>query len=129
MVNLTVGNIRPKETVTVHLEILCGVELRDDGFRFRFPFTLAPAYHSRAKTAVTGSGEGEVELPADEFGDMILPCFREDASRLHQVGFELSIVSQLELDEIGSPSHAWSRAVDDGCSVSRHSPSIRSSAT
>jgi Ca-activated chloride channel homolog len=45
VVNLTVGNIRPKETVTVHLEILCGVELRDDGFRFRFPFTLAPAYH------------------------------------------------------------------------------------
>ena len=33
-----------------------------------------------------------MELPADEFGDMILPCFREDASRLHQVGFELSIV-------------------------------------
>ena len=47
-----------------------------------------------------------MELPADEFGDMILPRFREDASGLHQVGFELSIVSQLELDEIGSPSHA-----------------------
>src|SRR5271168_341490 len=30
LVNLTVGNIRPKETVTVQLEILCGVELRDD---------------------------------------------------------------------------------------------------
>lgn len=106
VVNLTVGNIRPKETVTVHLEILCGVELRDDGFRFRFPFTLAPAYHARAKTVLTGPGEGEMELPADEFGDMILPGFREDASRLHQVGFELSIVSQLALEEIGSPSHA-----------------------
>lgn len=106
MVNLTVGNIRPKETVTVHLEILCGVELRDDGFRFRFPFTLAPAYHSRARTAVTAPGEAEMELPADEFGDMILPSFCEDASRLHQVGFELSIMSQLALDEIGSPSHA-----------------------
>lgn len=101
MVNLTVGNIRPKETVTVHLEILCGVELRDDGFRFRFPFTLAPAYHPRAKSTVTAPGEAEMELPADEFGDMILPGFREDASRLHQVGFELSIVSQLALDEIG----------------------------
>jgi hypothetical protein len=53
VVNLTIGNIRPKETVTVHLEILCGVELRDDGFRFRFPFTLSPAYHSLAKVAVT----------------------------------------------------------------------------
>jgi Ca-activated chloride channel homolog len=117
MVNLTVGNIRPKETVTVHLEILCGVELRDDGFRFRFPFTLAPAYHSRAKTAVTAPGEAEMELPADEFGDMILPCFREDASRLHQVGFELSIVSQLALDEIGSPSHAVRVRQDGGCSA------------
>jgi len=114
VVNLTVGNIRPKETVAVHLEILCGVELRDDGFRFRFPFTLAPAYHARAKTAVTAPGEGEMELPADEFGDVILPRFREDASLLHQVGFELSIVSQLELDEIGSPSHAVRVRQDGG---------------
>jgi Ca-activated chloride channel family protein len=117
VVNLTVGNIRPKETVTVHLEILCGVELRDDGFRFRFPFTLAPAYHSRAKAAVTAPGEGEMELPASEFGDMILPRFREDASALHQVGFELSIVSQLELDEIGSPSHAVRVKPDGGRSA------------
>src|SRR5438309_11520451 len=87
LVSLTVGNIRPKETVIVHLEILCGVELRDDGFRFRFPFTLAPTYHTRAKAAVTAQGEGEMEFPAEEFGDMILPRFREDASALHQVGF------------------------------------------
>jgi Ca-activated chloride channel homolog len=106
MVNLTVGNIRPKETVTVHLEILCGVELKDGGFRFRFPFTLAPGYHSRARAALTAPGEGEMELPPDEFGDMILPRFRQDASALHEVGFELTTVSQLALDEIGSPSHA-----------------------
>jgi len=117
VVNLTVGNIRPKETVTVHLEILCGVELRDDGFRFRFPFTLAPAYHSRAKAAVTAPGEGEMELPAGEFGDMILPRFREDASALHQVGFELTIASRLELDEIGSPSHAVRVRQDGGRSA------------
>src|SRR5437868_1938478 len=43
VVNLTVGNIRPKETVKVYLEILAGVELNDRGLRFRFPFTLAPA--------------------------------------------------------------------------------------
>jgi Ca-activated chloride channel family protein len=113
LVNLTVGNIRPKETVTVHLEILCGVELKDGGFRFRFPFTLAPAYHSRARAALTGPGEGEMELPADEFGDLILPRFRADASALHQVGFELTTVSQLALDEIGSPSHAI-RVKQDG---------------
>jgi len=106
LVNLTVGNIRPGETVTVRLEILCGVELKDDGFRFRFPFTLAPAYHARVKTATPLPGEGEMELPADEFGDVILPRFREDASGLHEVGFELTAESGLELEEIGSPSHS-----------------------
>ncbi len=105
VVNLTVGNIRPRETVTVWLEILAGVELKDDGFRFRFPFTLAPAYHSAAKAAVVSRGEGEMELPSSEFGDVILPRFREDASALHQIGFDLSVTSQQELDEIGSPSH------------------------
>lgn len=106
VVNLTVGNIRPKETVTVRLEIVCGVELRDDGFRFRFPFTLAPAYHPRARTIAAEDGEGEMELPGDEFGDVLLPRFREDASALHQIGFEVSIAGQLTLAEIGSPSHA-----------------------
>jgi hypothetical protein len=52
IVNLTVGNIRPKEKVTIHLEVLAGVELRDGGFRFRFPFTLAPVYHSKILAAV-----------------------------------------------------------------------------
>ena len=117
VVNLTVGNIRPKETVTVHLEILCGVELRDDGFRFRFPFTLAPAYHPHAKAAVTASPEGEMELPAAEFGDVILPPFREDASGLHQVGFDLAMVSQLALDEVGSVSHAVRVRQDGGRSA------------
>ncbi|MDQ6698849.1 MAG: VIT and VWA domain-containing protein, partial [Acidobacteriota bacterium] len=105
LVNLTVGNIRPKETVTVDLEILAGVELRDDGFRFRFPFTLAPAYHARAKAIAAQPGEGEMELPADEFGDVILPRFRDDAAELHRIGFDLSVVSRLEIEEIGSPSH------------------------
>lgn len=118
VVNLTVGNIRPKETVTVHLEIVCGVELRDDGFRFRFPFTLAPAYHPHARAVATEPGEGEMELPAGEFGDLLLPRFREDASALHQVGFELSLAGQLQLDEIGSPSHAV-RVRQDGGSAAR----------
>ena len=41
-VNLSVGNIRPNELVQVWLELVAGVELHDDGFRFRFPFMLAP---------------------------------------------------------------------------------------
>jgi len=105
LVNLTVGNIRPQETITVYLEILCGVESKDDGFRFRFPFTLAPGYHSLAKALATAPGEGELELPPDQFGDVILPRFREDASALHQVGFDLSLTGALPLDEVGSPSH------------------------
>ena len=97
VVNLTVGNIRPKETVTVYLDILAGVELRDDGFRFRFPFALAPTYHPQAKY-----GAGEIELPVESFGDVILPGFRKDASALHQIGFELTVPATVKLD---SPSH------------------------
>lgn len=84
VINLNVGNIRPGETVTVCLEILAGIELRDNGFRFRFPFTLAPAYHPHAKAALPASGVGELELPPDKFGDVILPSFHQDASALHQ---------------------------------------------
>ena len=105
VINLTVGNIRPGEQITVFLELLAGVELRDDGFRLRFPFTLAPTYHAQARCAVV-DGDGEMELPASEFGDVILPRFRSDASALHQIGFELTVESGLEVDELGSPSHA-----------------------
>lgn len=118
VVNLTVGNIRPNETVTVYLDLLAGVELRDDGFRFRFPFTLAPSYHPRMRAAVIGEGEGEMELPPVEFGDMILPRFREDATSLHEVGFELSVLHQLTIDEIGSPSHSV-RVRQDGAAPAR----------
>lgn len=100
--NLTVGNVRIRETVTVYLEILAGVELRDDGFRF--PFTLALAYHSKMRAAAV-SGEGEMKLRADQFGDLILPRFRTDASSLHEVGFDL-LLHQLPVDEIGSPSNS-----------------------
>lgn len=106
VVNLTVGNIRPGETITVYLDILAGVELRDDGFRFRFPFALAPAYHAQARYAEIEPGEGEIELPPDQFGDVILPRFRRDAAGLHQIGFELTTVSGIGIAELGSPSHA-----------------------
>lgn len=102
VVNLTVGNIRPGETVRVLLEIIAGVELRDDGFRFRFPFTLGPVYHSGMRASAEG-GEGEWELPADPFGDVLLPPVRKDASGLHEVGFGIDVPSAVE---IGSPSHS-----------------------
>lgn len=112
MINLSVGNIRPGETVTVTLEILAGVESRDDGYRFRFPFTLAPAYHARARMLETEPGAGEMELPEDEFGDVVLPKFRQDPGGLHGVGFDLRLVGALA--EIGSPSHGVRVRLSDG---------------
>lgn len=118
MVNLTVGNIRPGEEVTVSLEVIAGVETRDDGVRFRFPFTLAPAYHARARAAEVAPGVGEIELPADEFGDLVLPQFVSDASALHEVGFDLAVSMGHPIVETASPSHAV-RAVAQGLGRSR----------
>ncbi len=115
LVNLTVGNVRPGETVTVYLDIMAGAEPRDDGFRFRFPFTLAPSYHSLMRAA-TVDGEGELELPSGQFGDVILPRWRADASGLHEVGFDLSLLNPAPVDEIGSPSHSI-RVKDGGARV------------
>ncbi len=106
LINLSLGNIRPGEEITVTLEIAAGVELRDDGLRFRFPFTLAPSYHSQARAAELRPGEGEIELPADQFGDLLLPRFMESAQGLHQVSFDLSVEAPWGTEEISSPSHA-----------------------
>src|SRR5581483_1502468 len=114
VVNLSLGNIRPGETVTVALEILAGVELEDDGLRFRFPFTLAPSYHGRARTVEAEPGVGEIELPEDEFGDVILPRYHADARGLHEVGFDLGVSFTQEVEEIGSPSHPVRVAHENG---------------
>jgi len=114
IVNLTLGNLRPGEAVTVTLQLLAGVEMRDDGLRFRFPFTLAPSYHARAKSAWMPDGMGEMELPEDEFGDVILPRFAQDASGLHQVGFDLSIWMPEQIQELSSPSHPVRILREDG---------------
>ena len=105
VVNLSVGNIRPGETVSVTLEVIAGVELQDDGLRFRFPFTLAPSYHSRARTIEVEPGVGELELPEDEFGDVILSRYHANARGLHEVGFDLALHLTQPVEEIGSPSH------------------------
>jgi Ca-activated chloride channel homolog len=105
VVNLNAGNIRPGERVLVRLEIVAGVEPRDNGFRFRFPFTLAPAYHARARTCEVMPGRGAIELPEDLFGDVILPEWSGDAAGLHRVGFSLDAWSPGGLEEVSSPSH------------------------
>ncbi len=105
VVNLNLGNLRPGEGVTVYLELVAGVEPRDTGFRFRFPFTLAPTYHAKAKAIEVEPGQGEMELPPDEFGDVLLPRWVEDATSLHRVGFDLSVSLPGRIAEIASPSH------------------------
>ncbi|MFM8394120.1 MAG: VIT domain-containing protein, partial [Acidobacteriota bacterium] len=108
VINLNVGNIRPGETVTIYLEIIAGVELRDDGLRFRFPFTLAPTYHAAARSVEAARGAGEMELPED-FDNVVLPLWMKDPQGLHRIGFDLQVVipaGLATLDEIGSPSHA-----------------------
>ncbi len=104
MMNLTVGNLKPGETVRVILEIVAGVERHDDGFRFRFPFTLAPAYHRQARV-VSLPGAGEMELPPEEFGDLILPTWKKDSSKLHEVGFDVEVIGGQGLTTVSSPSH------------------------
>jgi Ca-activated chloride channel family protein len=106
LVNLTVGNIRPDEKVVVLLELMAGVELRDDGLRLRFPFTLAPSYHVKARVIEAEPGVGEIELPEKEFGDIILPKFIENAKGLHNVGFALDLHVGEGVEEISSPSHS-----------------------
>jgi len=105
LVNLSVGNLRPKEKVVVLLEILAGVELHDDGLRLRFPFTLAPSYHAQARCMEVSPGRLELELPAEEFGDLILPTFERDGGKLHRAGFCLDVQVGSEIQEIASPSH------------------------
>jgi Ca-activated chloride channel homolog len=104
-VNLSVGNLRPGETVRVFLEMVAGVDLRDNGLRFRFPFTLAPCYHREARAIESAPGMGEIELPADQFGDLLLPAYMRDPSSLHAVSFDLSVVGGGKILTVASPSH------------------------
>lgn len=105
LVNLSVGNIRPGDSVVVDLEIVAGVELKDRGLRLRFPFTLAPSYHKKAVAISPEPGWGTLELPEGEFGDVMLPRWAQDARGLHRVGFDLELEMGTEVEKVGSPSH------------------------
>jgi Ca-activated chloride channel family protein len=105
LVNLMVGNIRPGEVVEVKLELLAGVESTAHGFRFRFPFTIAPSYHAKARRGVTEDGHFEIELPEEEFGGIRLPAWHADSSRLHRVDFKLAVDCPGGVQTLASPSH------------------------
>lgn len=106
IVNLAVGNLKPNDPVTVWLEMLAGVDARDDSCRFRFPFTLAPSYHPRARTISLDGDTGEMELPAGEFDDVLLPPFRRNEKGLHEIGFDLFVDSGDSVLDVASPSHS-----------------------
>ncbi len=106
LVNLTVGNLRPGETVSVRLELIAGVSLSNSGFRLRFPFTVAPCYHSQMRVSVDGPGVGTLELPEHVAEGVFLPPFHADPSDLHRIGFELQVEPAESIGEIASPSHA-----------------------
>jgi Ca-activated chloride channel family protein len=106
LVNLTVGNLRPGETVSVRLDLIAGVSLSDSGFRLRFPFTVAPCYHSQMRVSLDGPGIGTIELPEHVAHGVFLPPLHADASDLHRIGFELQVEPADGIGEIASPSHA-----------------------
>lgn len=106
LVDLTVGNLRPAETVSVRLDLIAGVSLSDCGFRLRFPFTVAPCYHSQMRVSLDELGAGTIELPDDVANGVFLPPFRAGAADLHKIGFELQVEPANGIHEIASPSHA-----------------------
>ena len=104
MVSLSVGQVQPDELVIVVIDIVSGVELKDNTYRFRFPFTLAPSYHPNATATSTSTGK-KMELPTDVFGDIVLPEWKNDANGLHQVSFRMNMEAAGKLDCVSSPSH------------------------
>jgi len=104
LVSLNVGQVRPGEEITVLMEIVVGVEVNDKGYRFRYPFTIPPGYHSQAKSYATPEG-GKQELPSSVFGDLILPEWKSSAEGLHEVSFNIQVETGGVLDSVASPSH------------------------
>jgi Ca-activated chloride channel family protein len=115
LINLSLGNLRPQEKVVVLLELIAGVELHDDGLRLRFPFTLAPSYHAQMRALEVEPGRGEIELPQEEFDDLILPTFVNNAGSLHSAGFSLEVRVGEGLQEIASPSHTLKVETIESC--------------
>jgi hypothetical protein len=54
---------------------------------------------------------GELELPQDEFGDVLLPAYQEDAPDLHEVGFSLTAPRGRNIRSIVSLAISGSRVI------------------
>lgn len=104
LVHLSVGQVQPDEEISVIMDVVVGVTTKDQGFQFRYPFTLAPNYHPQARVSATAGG-GKMELPEDVFGDMILPEWKTAGFGLHEVSFNLQVCAGTNLMAVSSPSH------------------------
>ena len=104
VVTIMVGQVQPDETVTVAVDVIGGVELRDGQYRFRFPFTLAPSYHSKASITPTFGGS-KMELPQDIFDELVLPEWKDNAEELHEISFRLHLEAAGLVGTVSSPSH------------------------
>lgn len=117
LVNLTIGNLRTGETVSVRLDLIAGLSISDGGFRLRFPFTVAPCYHSQMRASLNAPNVGIVELPEHVTRGAFLPPFHRDASGLHTIGFDLKIEPAQGVTEIASPSHALRLILNDSAGI------------
>jgi Ca-activated chloride channel homolog len=118
LTNLTVGQVRPGETVTVTLEVVAAVEHRPDGFRFRYPLTVAPSYHPDMKATIDAAGLCRIDLPGIDPG-LVLPVWSSDPSLMHRVFMDVSVEAGVSEGTavISSPSHriALSVGADGVC--------------
>jgi Ca-activated chloride channel family protein len=112
MISLMVGQVKPGEEITVALEVVAGVDIRDKGMRFRYPCTLAPSYHARARVSSTPDG-GQIELPEDVFGDLILPEWKTDSKGLHEIYLDLKVDMAGDIAKVSSPSHKIDHSFND----------------
>ena len=102
LVQISVGQIQPGEAVSILLDIIVGVTTKDQGYSFRFPFTLAPCYHPEARVISDGN---LLEMQGDIFeSDVSLPEWLVDQEGLHEVGFSVRVFGGDHLS-VSSPSH------------------------
>ncbi len=101
---LALGQIRPGERVCVRLEVVLGVDLRDDGLTFRFPLTFPPNYHPEVRAWREGSRGGQTWGEAEGDG-LILPEWRWDDGPTHTVSAALTIACPATVRHVHSPSH------------------------
>lgn len=92
---INVGNLKPKQAVTVRLTYVAELEARDSTIRLTFPTTVAPRY-------VTATGMDPLEAMID--GERINPPHALHVP--YGLAFDLDLDLGMPVRSIESPSHA-----------------------